>query len=1117
MGTAGHRAIWLFARFCLAVGVIVILSAGILFLRLSQGPVALHGLSEFLVERANANSETVRVAARTVLLDLGDGSVPTGLEFRDVSVESVDGAPLFVVPRLRASFDLTDLVRGYVRPRRISVLSADAQFIRSRDGRIRFGLGHGEGVALESEDGAATTDAGIEAIADIVDGFVGDRDLPPEMSKLTVIEILDANVYFSDRRIDGELAARHANLRIRRDEGGARVMLDIAGGSGTDPGEIVRLFADRRAGTGMATLSGRFGRVDVQKIAAVLPALGFLEDTETLIEGEVSASFTADGVPTSLNGVIVADGGSIVLGGETHAFDMAALTLSADLRAGVIGVSNGLISTPAGDTRLEGLANMLRGADGTVAGMQAQVDIEELTLNAGSFFEERVGFDDGQIVLAWSRSGQGVEIAESWLGNDDIDLRFSGRVHATPGGVMADLHAETGELTVAELIRYWPPEAATNARKWIAENITAARLDGLTADLRVSDGKPRLSLTTGFSGLDAEYIDGMSPIREAAGDLHVSWTRLNLAMDAGSIDPGTGADISLAGSTLIIKDLWARRTPADIRIVARGPTRSVLTLIDQKPLRLLRALGFRIADVNGSAEVTATLNFPLIDALQVEDVNVETDAVLSGTRLGLPVADDRTLDVRADRLTVTANSERMRLGGDVLIDGAPASLDWDEDYSARPAQRRISLTGRTTPEMLREAGLDDGTVRGSSRIALQMRQRGNGPMQFDLEADLRDAALDFAALNWSKPVDVDGKLSAKGSLGEATVVDEIRIEAPGLTADGRIRFQRGGGIGLAEFSRVLMPGRLDAGVTVRKGADGVSEIAITGRLLDISDELGGSSDGAARKTPVRIALALQRLKVTESIVINQVTGRLERSAAGEMTGTIEGALGPDAPISIALQLPAEGEGRVTLNSSNAGAALRHAGIYQGASGGTLRVDARIGDGQGGGLTGQAQVENVTVRSQSTFRDVLTDGGLTDAGEAVSNSGIGFRSVSIPFRYRDGIVTVTDAIAVSPALGLKMTGTLDENTDAIDLTGVLSPAYALTGALNEIPLLGEVLSGGRGEGILAMTFTLNGAMNDPRFTVNPLSLLTPGVLRKLFTGGGEDAPAEFRPSTVRPQR
>jgi hypothetical protein len=77
--------------------------------------------------------------------------------------------------------------------------------------------------------------------------------------------------------------------------------------------------------------------------------------------------------------------------------------------------------------------------------------------------------------------------------------------------------------------------------------------------------------------------------------------------------------------------------------------------------------------------------------------------------------------------------------------------------------------------------------------------------------------------------------------------------------------------------------------------------------------------------------------------------------------------------------------------------------------------------------------------------------------------------------------------------------VDRNNDAIDLVGVISPAYGVTGVLDSIPVLGNILSGGQGEGILAMTFAVKGPADDPKFTVNPLSLLTPGILRKVFSG------------------
>ena len=50
---------------------------------------------------------------------------------------------------------------------------------------------------------------------------------------------------------------------------------------------------------------------------------------------------------------------------------------------------------------------------------------------------------------------------------------------------------------------------------------------------------------------------------------------------------------------------------------------------------------------------------------------------------------------------------------------------------------------------------------------------------------------------------------------------------------------------------------------------------------------------------------------------------------------------------------------------------------------------------------------------------------------------------------------------------------------------------------KIPLIGEILVGGKGEGIFAVNYKIEGPRDNPSVSVNPLSALTPGFLRKFF--------------------
>src|SRR3546814_5483913 len=84
-----------------------------------------------------------------------------------------------------------------------------------------------------------------------------------------------------------------------------------------------------------------------------------------------------------------------------------------------------------------------------------------------------------------------------------------------------------------------------------------------------------------------------------------------------------------------------------------------------------------------------------------------------------------------------------------------------------------------------------------------------------------------------------------------------------------------------------------------------------------------------------------------------------------------------------------------------------------------------------------------------------------------------------------------------SLGLTAKGNIDFDRDAIDLTGVVVPAYSINNFLSKIPLLGTILTGGEGEGLISVVYTVDGPTDDPDVSVNPLSALTPGFLRNIF--------------------
>jgi hypothetical protein len=104
------------------------------------------------------------------------------------------------------------------------------------------------------------------------------------------------------------------------------------------------------------------------------------------------------------------------------------------------------------------------------------------------------------------------------------------------------------------------------------------------------------------------------------------------------------------------------------------------------------------------------------------------------------------------------------------------------------------------------------------------------------------------------------------------------------------------------------------------------------------------------------------------------------------------------------------------------------------------------------------------------------------------------------------IEARNGIAYGPGLGLKVEGAYDRTSELIDFVGLLAPAYSLSRLIDKIPVFGQLLTGGEGEGLLATEFRVRGKIDDPQVAVNPLTALAPGFLRELVSTAERPADA-----------
>jgi hypothetical protein len=108
-----------------------------------------------------------------------------------------------------------------------------------------------------------------------------------------------------------------------------------------------------------------------------------------------------------------------------------------------------------------------------------------------------------------------------------------------------------------------------------------------------------------------------------------------------------------------------------------------------------------------------------------------------------------------------------------------------------------------------------------------------------------------------------------------------------------------------------------------------------------------------------------------------------------------------------------------------------------------------------------------------------------------------RFTSIDIVKSDNSLSIKNGILRAGDVGSNFSGTVYDAAGNMNLKGTFLPGYGLNNMVSKIPIVGLAFGNGTKSGFLGITYRLKGKAKNPEITVNPLSLIAPGVFRKIF--------------------
>ena len=201
-------------------------------------------------------------------------------------------------------------------------------------------------------------------------------------------------------------------------------------------------------------------------------------------------------------------------------------------------------------------------------------------------------------------------------------------------------------------------------------------------------------------------------------------------------------------------------------------------------------------------------------------------------------------------------------------------------------------------------------------------------------------------------------------------------------------------------------------------------------------------------------------------------------------------------------MPDKGRLVFNLNTDNFGVALQGMGFGSGVKGGRIEINGESTAADPRTISGKIKLDSFVVTDLPVLARLLSAVSPFGFMDLITGDAE-FDRLNANYKWKGDDVELSKLRAAGSVVGINLDGHLNIETGQASLYGTLVPFSFVNSIIGSIPLLGDVITGGSGGGIIAASFGVSGSLANPSISVNPVSLLTPGILRSIFFSNGDN--------------
>ncbi len=1110
-----RAALWFALEIIGGTLVLALLLAGGLIFAIQRSPLSLEPLRSAIAREIALilPDSQVQIASaslgwsvenRAFLVILDEVEIRSESETRQVSSLTIN--------RLNALVDVRQVFSLRFAPREVRLSQIVLQLAIDADGAIGLAFGGDAQAPADEPEGRRNVLA-----AALVDHLVlPDGEEAPFLQALDVVSVEHARIEILPDDGAALWRADDVSVRFARDEGRLQVSLE-----GREEDLPIRLDGALAPYDDAFQLDARVQNLPFSLLTSFFPGLEDFLRLDMYGGGDVSLTMTREGYPLMAHIALHSAQGSAVLPAlarEPQGFRDLKLDASLD-------VENRLINITRLTYQLDGQIQppLMRGRVEYDLGDKGQITTLAINARGQNLYAELPNAAEGGIPIDAASVQARLELEQDLLHIDRLEfaswggvVRLSGTMRAGSGG-LSDLvlDARLANLPLIYLPRLFSPSQSPNGHSWISRNVAGGRItEGIFHTELKAGGITGLSFA--FDDADFIYAPGMKPMESGAGRCTLRGQRFFCSLEDGKLAAGA---IDFRSGSLDIPDIAANEDArfALAQFSADGPLGDLLDWFSP-PISFLLG-GGKLPDwlirASGGGTLNGTITIPLRAGVGYGDLGIEFDGQFRAAALERIGPLPASVSLSESEGVFAIKNGWLDVSGKGQFAGMASDFFWRQNIFAplaKPAKEGeeyafFKLNGDAPPD---EWGLAGGflpvQVEGGLALEGSIGAGADGSNIFRFTADLESMRFTQPEFGWTKARGEEGKMSAVLEMSEDSVqVREAELVAPELVLTGALALKADGTLTRGDWKaeanrgeRVVLRIREDAGHDALQVNFAASTIDLrriisqTISLPEFEEEdnraliLTLEADSAQAHGGVQLSGSRFAMRREEGIIT-------WLAFAGKMTEGDE-----EASLSAALNT-GEDKGVRLLNVSSANAGLVARGLNSGLDmrEGQLALNVLFPAEPDAPLAGSLQVKAFRLANAPVFAQILSAAALTDLVNVLSGRGIYFSSLVAPFTISGQHVQFGDSSMTGASLGLFFSGAYGRQDRSLALAGTLTPLYGLNAALYYLPFVGPLLAGEKGEGVLGITFQVAGELDRPAVTINPGSVLMPGIMRDLF--------------------